>query len=90
MADTFDVHALFTPTPHADIPEWVNDYFRQIASDILDARETTIEPIHVEPFRKFDGQMVFADGIDFNPGSGRGIYYWDSNLLTDGDWVPIF
>lgn len=29
---------------------------------------------HVEPFRPREGQLVFADGTDWNPGGGAGYY----------------
>lgn len=30
--------------------------------------------LHNSPIRPRDGLVVFADGIDWNPGSGKGIY----------------
>ena len=30
--------------------------------------------LHVEPDKPRDGQVIFADGTDWNPGSGAGYY----------------
>ena len=30
--------------------------------------------LHVEPVRPEDGMIVFADGTDWDPGSGEGVY----------------
>ena len=34
--------------------------------------------LFVEPSRPLHGQMVYADGTSWNPGSGRGLYYFDT------------
>ncbi len=89
MTDVLDKFEQFTSTPHDEVPGWVNDYFTRISRGLERAtRFNVVEPIHVEPFRKYDGLIVFADGVDFDPGAGRGLYYWDSQLLAGvGDWV---
>lgn len=84
MNDAFDK---FVTTPHVDQPAWINDYFAEIARSLERAHQVTItEPVHIEPVRKFDGLFVFADGVDFDPGRGRGVYYWDS--VAD-NWISI-
>jgi hypothetical protein len=35
-----------------------------------------LEELHAEPKKKFDWMMVAADGADWDPGKGRGIYVW--------------
>ncbi len=51
------------------------------------ARELRSDPVlevrHRPPERVVTGMMVFADGTDWNPGAGRGLYYWD------GSWIKI-
>lgn len=34
---------------------------------------------HSPPTKPFEGQVVFADGTDWNPGSGKGFYGWDGS-----------
>jgi hypothetical protein len=33
---------------------------------------------HVEPDKPFHGMRVIADGTDWDPGSGRGVYWYDT------------
>lgn len=33
-----------------------------------------LEVLHAAPSKVFDGLMVLADGTDWNPGSGGGVY----------------
>jgi hypothetical protein len=47
-------------------------------TNTLDLRTT-----HKEPSRPRDGLIVYADGTDWNPGSGRGLYVYD------GGWVRL-
>lgn len=46
--------------------------------------ETIILPeLHVEPAKKVNGHLAYADGVSWNPGSGRGVYRYDSGT---GSW----
>lgn len=94
MSEQFDLRQSFTPTPHEDVPDWVNDYFRQINDYLSNLEDLLIETKHVEPRKQFDHDVIFADGVDFDPGRGRGLYYWDT--LNDvlggalgGSWVKL-
>jgi len=78
MTDLLDDRQSFSPIPKEDAPEWMNEYFRQINDYLSNLEDPVIEPIHVEPFRNYDGQLIFADGTDFNPGGGRALYFWNS------------
>ena len=94
MSDAIDTFDKFVSTPHVDQPAWVNDYFAEIARGLERAHQITlVEPVHVEPFRKFDGLFVYADGVDFDPGRGRGVYYWDSVSISgntpEGNWIFV-
>ena len=40
---------------------------------------------HVEPAKLFHGLVVDADGVNWNPGHGAGIYHYE-----DDAWVPLF
>jgi len=37
---------------------------------------------HEEPKRVYTGLTVLADGTDWNPGSGRGIYWYDGGTSS--------
>ena len=42
-------------------------------------------PQALEPSKPRDGMTVYADGTNWNPGSGAGMYFYAS-----GAWVPMF
>jgi len=44
----------------------------------ITALELLLEPLHVEPERPRDGLVVVADGTDWDPGSGGGMYRYDT------------
>ena len=43
-----------------------------------------VQRVYSAPARPQDGQLAYADGSSWNPGSGRGVYRWDS---TSVGWV---
>ena len=43
-----------------------------------------LRPIHAEPPKPREGMVVFADGTDWNPGAGKGVY----TFLT-GAWSKL-
>jgi hypothetical protein len=51
----------------------------RIANGFTVASQTTTLPVlTAEPSKPVEGQVVFADGTAWNPGSGRGLYYYDA------------
>jgi len=65
---------------------WLAQQVRQIA-DALRAPEVTsihIEPRGAVPVKMADGDIVFADGSNWNPGSGAGVY-----ARISGAWVKL-
>lgn len=82
--------ATYRPTPapsgFADLRAWAVGQLRRVA-DALAA--PTVERLqfailHAEPERYQDGDLVLADGTDWNPGSGGGLY-----LRFSGAWVKL-
>jgi hypothetical protein len=45
---------------------------------VQELNTTTVPVITAEPSKPIIGQVVFADGTAWNPGQGRGLYYYDS------------
>ena len=41
-------------------------------------------PLHAPPVRPRVGDVIYADGADFDPGSGEGLY-----VYTSGGWVAL-
>lgn len=55
---------------------WLAAQLRQVA-DVLAAPEVVtmrFTPLAAEPARYAEGYLVFANGTDWNPGSGAGLY----------------
>lgn len=63
------------PEDQAGLNAYLDRTLRDIASNIetiADGR--AIEKRHVEPLKPRDGMVVYADGTNWNPGSGEGFY----------------
>jgi hypothetical protein len=58
---------------------WLVQELNRIANGFTVAGQTTTLPVlTVEPSKPETGQVVFADGTAWNPGFGRGLYYFDA------------
>lgn len=62
--------------PHEteDLPSFLDGEFQSVQSGI---QELFLFERHAEPDKPFAGQLVLADGTDWNPGSGVGFYGYD-------------
>jgi hypothetical protein len=65
-----------------DLSLFLNDELRRIASAISQLAQTNFPATHAEPIRPRDGDVRNADGTDWNPGSGKGLYYFDGTSWT--------
>ena len=80
----------YHPTPISDDPhvatQQIYEEFVKVAEALrhLAVESIWIPLLHVEPDKKEEGLIAGADGTDWNPGSGAGIYQWRS-----GAWVFI-
>ena len=45
-----------------------------------------LQTLHAAPERKYDGLVVKADGTDWNPGSGAGVYVYDEATTS---WIKL-
>lgn len=72
-------------TTVADLRNWIsNELVRVSNAFTTSSQTTTLLVLTAAPAKPQIGQIVFADGTNWNPGSGRGLYYYDS-----GGWVHI-
>ena len=61
-------------------PEELYNYLRDELDKIaevlgrLEVPSIALVELHDEPAYLFEGMVVFADGTDWNPGSGKGVY----------------
>lgn len=65
---------------------WLLDFLRREFLAIGQGFEglNFLPPQHVEPAKAREGQLVFADGTDWNPSSGKGVY-----VYQDAAWVKL-
>ena len=68
-------------------PQFFVDEFHRIAAQLqaLEIPTIILVPQNVAPTRLFEGLMVNADGTNWNPGHGGGLYAYEA-----GEWVPLF
>lgn len=62
---------------------WLATELRRIAN-ALRHESLELEVLAAEPERYADGKVVYADGTNWNPGSGAGIY-----AREGGAWVKL-
>lgn len=53
-------------------------------ADILNQSEVYAVPLAEEPAHPVDGVIAYADGTNWNPGSGEGFYGYEN-----GSWVKL-
>ena len=71
----------FRPEPTDEITlEWL---MRQLYL-IADEEYHDLEELHVAPSKVKVGMMRYADGTDWNPGSGEGVY-----VYTSAGWAKL-
>lgn len=70
----------FPPTG-ADYKQWLYDELQRVASEYALPQYFIFEELHAPPSKLIHGMVVFADGTDWNPGSGAGMY-----LYRAGAW----
>lgn len=65
---------------------YVGNQFRKLSSQLklMEVDHVLMTTLHVEPTKPREGMVVTADGSDWNPGSGAGIYQY-----RGGSWVKI-
>ena len=63
-----------------DVAQWVLDQLRNIETALNSALPMIqLQELNVEPEKTFTGMTVLADGTNWDPGSGQGVYtYYNS------------
>lgn len=63
------------PEDPARIPAYLANELQALAQSMLQAQPfLMLQTLHVEPVRPREGMLVKADGTDWDPGSGAGVY----------------
>ena len=81
---------MFRPDPFSgrsvdDLAVWMEIQFQKLANEFTEFEIESIrfKIFHTEPENPSEGHLYYADGSDWNPGYGRGLY-----LYTTG-WEPL-
>jgi hypothetical protein len=65
-----------------DVAEFLARQFAGLEAAFNEVGEITLEELHVAPDKYQNGKLYYADGTDWDPGSGRGVYLYDSDGPT--------
>lgn len=68
-----------------DVVKWVEEELDTIARAGGEVDRSAMRVWNTEPPRPREGNIVWADGTNWNPGHGKGPYTY-----LDGEWVPMF
>ena len=66
----------------------LNEYLEDLENRIEEAFRTgefsafNLSEINVVPDKPRDGDVINADGTDYDPGSGKGIYYFNGSAYV--------
>lgn len=67
-----------------DLRKFVESELDHISRTLEDNEFIVFQVRHVAPDRPTAGMVAFADGTDWNPGSGRGLYEYRTS-----SWVKL-
>ena len=65
------------PEQVEDLGGYVVSELKRLGSILLNLSIFRLEPVHIEPARPRKGDIRYADGTDWNPGAGEGIYWYN-------------
>jgi hypothetical protein len=74
------------PNDIEDIKRFLRDELKIISSTINNLADGHLDKIHVAPDKPRDGDLRYADGTNWNPGSGKNWYWYDGD---DSTWHKI-
>jgi len=65
------------PEQVEDLGGYIVSELKRLGSILLNQSIFKLEPVHIEPARPRKGDVRYADGTDWNPGAGEGIYWYN-------------
>lgn len=70
------VYGVNLPPSHPEqLGSWVYQELNRIANAAREGKEVVkLVILHAEPSKSSDGDLVYADGTNWNPGAGAGFY----------------
>ena len=74
------------PLDKEDLGLYVVDELKRLGDIIFNKATFRLERIHSAPAKPRGGDIRYADGTNWNPGGGEGIYFYKE---TTGAWVQL-
>ena len=62
------------PADPVHLAEWTRRQFELVAAHLDMVSGIMLDEMHVEPAKPRTGMIVLADGTNWNPGAGQGVY----------------
>lgn len=75
MSSRVEYVPLPPPAQSESLPVYIQNELIRISQAVGELSETTLPELNEEPLRPRNGQLAYADGTNWNPGSGRGLYF---------------
>lgn len=66
------------------LKKYLEDELAAISEHLMETTALDLRPVNAAPKRPRDGMIVYADGTQWNPGAGAGLY-----VRKAGAWVHI-
>ena len=73
------------PSDPAQFARFWQDEARKVQAVLRNIRDGRRQVLHAAPAKPQPGMIVYADGTDWNPGSGEGTYQYS----IAGSWVLV-
>jgi len=67
-----------------DLGGYVVSELKRLGDILLNQSLLRIDRTHIEPAKPRTGDVRYADGTDWNPGSGEGVYFYNGT-----SWVNL-
>lgn len=78
----------YTPAPVPTQPEelssYLQDELRRVSETINNIAAGNLDVSHVAPDKPREGDIRYADGTDWNPGTGSGVYVYGGS-----SWIKL-
>jgi hypothetical protein len=73
------------PSDPQDLPRFLDEMFQEIRTVLELVRDGHLDVQNVAPTKPQQGDIRYADGSDWDPGSGEGIYFYNAA----GAWTKL-
>lgn len=65
-----------------DAQELANAVWDELSKIDAGDHELVLEELNVAPVKPLNGALYLADGTNWDPGAGRGVYWWDKTGMV--------